>query len=117
MGQKVHSYGFASDGSGEVFVFHCPGCGYSHPFHVGGDRAKHPQWTFNGDLNQPTFNPSLVVNKGRQNQCHLFVRDGRIEFLSDCYHALKGKTVDMPDWECDKETLRFEALKRNHGSK
>jgi len=30
-------------------------------------------------------------------RCHSFVRDGRIEFLSDCTHALKGQTVDLPD--------------------
>lgn len=29
--------------------------------------------------------------------CHSFVRDGRIEFLSDCTHALAGQTVDLPE--------------------
>jgi hypothetical protein len=28
--------------------------------------------------------------------CHSFVRDGRIEFLSDCTHAMAGQTVDLP---------------------
>lgn len=28
--------------------------------------------------------------------CHSFVRDGQIEFLSDCTHALAGKTVSLP---------------------
>ena len=30
-------------------------------------------------------------------RCHSFVTDGRIQFLSDCTHALAGQTVDLPD--------------------
>lgn len=30
--------------------------------------------------------------------CHSFVRNGVIEFLSDCTHALKGQHVPLPDW-------------------
>lgn len=30
--------------------------------------------------------------------CHSFVRDGKIEFLSDCTHRLAGQTVEMEDW-------------------
>jgi len=29
--------------------------------------------------------------------CHSLVRDGRIEFLGDCTHALAGQTVDLPE--------------------
>ena len=29
--------------------------------------------------------------------CHSHVREGRIQFLSDCTHALVGQTVDLPD--------------------
>ncbi len=32
-------------------------------------------------------------------RCHSFVTDGKIAFGEDCSHALKGKTVDLPDWE------------------
>jgi len=32
------------------------------------------------------------------NQCHSFIREGMIEFLGDCSHALAGKTVELPDW-------------------
>jgi hypothetical protein len=31
--------------------------------------------------------------------CHSFVRDGRIEFLSDCTHSLAGQTVELPEIE------------------
>jgi hypothetical protein len=30
-------------------------------------------------------------------RCHSFVRNGRIEFLGDCTHALASQTVDLPD--------------------
>lgn len=29
------------------------------------------------------------------NICHSFVRNGKIEFLSDCTHELAGKTVEL----------------------
>ncbi len=29
--------------------------------------------------------------------CHSFVRAGRIQFLDDCTHRLKGETVELPD--------------------
>lgn len=104
---------------GDRFDFVCPGCGDTHS--VG------PTWTFNGDLERPTFSPSLLVRsghfvpshkpddncwctynaeqkaKGETDEapfscgiCHSFIRDGRIEFLSDCTHKLAGQTVDLP---------------------
>jgi Family of unknown function (DUF6527) len=93
MGVKVHKY----EGS-DSWLFHCPGCGYDHPFRVGGDVAR-PQWTFNGSLEAPTFSPSLVVFKGSDKQCHSIVTDGRIQFCGDSFHDLKNQTVDLPDWE------------------
>lgn len=76
---------------GRVYSFHCPGCGYLHPFEV-------PHWTWNGSLEKPTFNPSLLVGQHDPKiRCHSYVREGRIEFLSDCHHALAGQTVDLPE--------------------
>jgi hypothetical protein len=61
-----------------------------------------PRWTFNGDLDKPTFNPSLLVTWTQHQMpqvCHSFVRDGQIQFLSDCTHKLAGQTVEIPEWE------------------
>lgn len=65
-----------------------------------GETLDRPVWTWNGDMEKPTFSPSLLCNKGLPDQCHLFVRDGRIEYLSDCHHELRGQTVDLGeiDW-------------------
>lgn len=30
-------------------------------------------------------------------QCHSFVTDGKIQFLSDCSHAKAGMTIDLPE--------------------
>ena len=95
MGVKVHSYGNG------VWVFHCPGCGYDHPFHT--DPAHHPtkqSWTCNESVTSPTITPSLLVFKDVPSaRCHSFITAGRIQFLMDCFHGLKGQTVDIPDWD------------------
>lgn len=77
------------------YLIHCPACGYGHFFNVEQPGPNGQQWTFNGDLVKPTFNPSMLVLPPAK-RCHSFVRDGRIEYLSDCEHAMKGTTVDLP---------------------
>ena len=98
--EKIHYLGDANRGprGGKLYVFHCPGCKYSHPFEV--EVPNGTGWTWNGSLDKPTFTPSLLVWGNRPEQrCHSFVTDGRIQFLSDCYHALAGQTMDLPDWD------------------
>lgn len=73
------------------YVFFCPGCECSH--------VIDKRWTFNGDLDNPTFSPSLLCNPDHApSRCHSFLRDGKIEFLSDCFHKLAGQTVEIPEW-------------------
>ena len=104
MADKIHFLGEGNRGGrgGKLYVFHCPGCGYGHPFEVEAPDGK--GWTWNGSLEKPTFSPSLLVygsgtHDGATPRCHSFVTDGRIRFLSDCGHSLAGQTVDLPDWE------------------
>lgn len=99
MPHKLHYLGDANKGprGGRIYVFHCPGCQFSHPFEV--DAANGAGWTWNGSLDLPTFSPSLLCNQGSDFVCHSFVRDGKIEFLSDCHHQLAGQIVELPDWE------------------
>lgn len=85
------------------YAFDCPGCGIGHSFRVEGSG---PRWTFNGDVDRPTFSPSLLVRwpkDGIEQRCHSFVRDGRMEFLSDCSHALAGRTVELPETDWGQE--------------
>lgn len=72
-------------------------------------------WGFNGDCERPTLSPSVLVyshrtfidhslegdalmapdNVRETPRCHSFVRDGTIQYLADCTHALAGQTVLM----------------------
>jgi hypothetical protein len=96
---KIHYMGNGNNGprGGHLYVFHCPGCGHSHPFEVNAPNGA--GWNWNGSFDKPTFVPSLMVERGGKQQCHLFVTDGRIRFLEDCHHRLAGQTVDLPDWD------------------
>jgi len=72
---------------------------------------------YNDDPERPTLLPSILVRSGHFASsyvagdpcwcgtdygfncyvCHSWVRDGKIEFLPDCSHALAGQTVDLPE--------------------
>jgi hypothetical protein len=79
---------------GDRIWFMCPGCKYPHSVRV---NAVPPLtgWTWNNDLEKPTFTPS--VDSTGTLHCHSFVTDGKIRFLMDCDHDLKGQTVDLPE--------------------
>jgi hypothetical protein len=78
--------------------FFCPGCKYYHAVAVQpGRNEQGATWSWNGDMEKPTFEPSVLTERGTDRQCHLFVRDGSIQFLSDCTHELAGQTVPMED--------------------
>lgn len=89
---------FTTDGIRMIF---CPACQCGHGF-------DEKRWTFNGDVDRPTFHPSMLIRgvKSGLNEpldptptvCHSFVTDGKIQFLNDCTHALAGQTVDLPDF-------------------
>jgi hypothetical protein len=82
-----------SDGSHYSWVFHCPACGFAH--------QCDNRWNFNGDVERPTFQGSVLVYAvpeiGRP-RCHSFVSDGRIAYCTDSTHAMAGKSMELPDW-------------------
>jgi hypothetical protein len=96
-------------------MIQCPACECGHLFD---DR-----WTFDGNMDRPTFRASMLVGGKRYPSggqwptdeeharmvngetmqmspyiCHSFVTDGRIQFLDDCTHPMKGQTVELEDW-------------------
>jgi hypothetical protein len=100
--------------------FICPGCNGYHAVTVKGGQSPGPVWGYNWNDEKPTFTPSLLVRwvsvpkifekdssgkyvldpkgriKGAKDQiCHSFITDGKIQFLSDCTHKLKGQTVEL----------------------
>jgi len=119
MGQISKKLRSAQNGG---LMFWCPGCIEIHAITTGPNG-----WTYNGNPEQPTFQPSVLVSNGHYastfkpgeacwctfnakrvaegkepsaftcHRCHSFVIDGRIQFLGDSTHALAGQTVDLPD--------------------
>jgi len=89
------------DGTVYGHAVRCPACEVYHVFacKMGDGRAG---WFFNGDYERPTFAPSMYsvarnTGEGIEEVCHSFVRDGLIEYLSVCTHAMAGQTVDLPE--------------------
>lgn len=83
------------------YRFHCPGCMDEHVITT----KPYPNgWDFDGNEEMPTFAPSILVHEVKKAdgtvfspRCHSFVRNGHIEYLSDCGHPLAGKTILLPE--------------------
>lgn len=75
----------------------CPGCEAYHRVYVEGPDVS-PIWSYNGNPENPTISPSLLVNADDEaTRCHSFIKNGQIQFLNDCHHKLKGMTVELPE--------------------
>ena len=96
---------------GTNFWIHwCPGCEETH--------AIFDSWSFNGDVNRPSFSPSVKITgkqtvkkdgewtgewvlgpdgKALDDCCHYYLTDGKLRYEGDSIHALSGKTVDLPE--------------------
>lgn len=80
------------------YAFNCPGCGYWHGVHVAETNHLGARWTFNGDPEKPTFEPSVLMREQPTGiTCHLFVRDGMAQFCEDSTHDLRGQSVPLPE--------------------
>src|ERR1700679_3651274 len=88
------------NGEGEAlgWAFYCPGCDHGHVFYTSGTLT----WSFNGDVERPTFTPSLLNTcpghpDPKMQRCHLVLTAGKINFCTDCTHDLASKSVDLVD--------------------
>lgn len=106
MGKKVCTQ-IDNDSKIIGYGFECPGC---KSWHVLSLKPAKPGWTFSGTVENPTLSPSILQKtndpsaktyqkNAMSSVCHSFVENGKIRFLDDCTHELKGKTVDLPDIE------------------
>jgi hypothetical protein len=98
------------------YGYWCQGCEEMHVVSKG--------WKFDGNLDAPTFSPSVLVTCGHYTPgfkpggtcwctyykahpdeprdfecscCHTFIKGGMVEFLSDCTHKFAGQTLPLPD--------------------
>lgn|SRR5574343_92638 len=90
------------DGKEGLYLVECPGCKMAHAIHTA--RYSSPRWEFDGNMESPTFSPSILVrwDEGTPpvyHVCHSYIIKGQWQFLSDCTHALAGQTVPMIDVE------------------
>lgn len=87
----------------------CPACKTMHAINVEHPNGNKARWMFDGDLNKPTFHPSIKIkigpmptvpegrpDAGKTFVCHYHLRHGKITYCDDCTHELKGQTIDLP---------------------
>lgn len=100
------------------FLFWCPACKCGHGVWTTGKNPSSAIWQFNGNMEKPTFKPSLKIvqetweppvtpeNMEQYHQkpwpqtkkthvCHSVVTDGVISYCADCTHELAGKNIPM----------------------
>lgn len=93
-----------------AYAHWCPGCEEMHPLPDAG-------WTFDGNLEAPTFTPSFkhtgletekvegrwtgnwvrdAAGNPRPVCCHYTLTAGQLHFHEDCTHALRSSVVPLP---------------------
>jgi hypothetical protein len=83
--------------SGKCFLHWCPGCEQLHLINIEKPNRLGAIWSFDGNLDLPTFNPSI----NHIGYCHYFIRSGNIEFCSDSKHQYAGQTIPLPPFPLD----------------
>lgn len=98
-------------GSGFSLSWYCPGCEMPHS--INHQPGHGPTWTWTGGVDNPTFWPSVDCEGSVPSddpekfddpkfdipyKCHVWVKEGMIQYLDDCSHKLRNQTVAMPDW-------------------
>lgn len=101
---------------GNRLAFWCPACAEGHCIILG-------RWTFNGNYDRPSFQPSVLVTSGHYVaghtgecwcsynakhkdspapfaccRCHFYVTKGQIEYLPDSTHSYAGRTVELEEF-------------------
>jgi len=77
-------------------VFFCPACQIPH-------ELTPSYFDFDGQWASPTISQDIVYVDNERcfpYHCHSLVRNGFIEFLSDCTHDLANTTVPMRPFGC-----------------
>lgn len=108
-----------SDNTPYGYAIYCLGCGTIHALATEPNTVSKAKWGFNGNLDSPTFTPSLLVKTGKYVEpkyeedqdmvkagmgstiCHSFITNGQIQYLGDCTHHLTNQTVELPTWDTD----------------
>jgi len=94
---------------GALYLHWCEACGHAHTYPVGINGR--PNWTFNNDVESPSFTPSMHIfipagpygeNEEmvpQRTTCHYYLTNGSIQYQGDCHHdnGYAGKTVPLKE--------------------
>ncbi len=84
-----------------IFQIYCPGCKSRHSIDTVKPNPLGHLWTFNGDMEKPTFTPSVNISWESGSKliarCHFIITDGIIHYCPDCTHPLVNQKVELPD--------------------
>jgi Family of unknown function (DUF6527) len=75
---------------------YCLGCDSIHFIKLRKKNDDKPSWTFNHDLINPTFDPSIKISwkfKDNPKICHYFIIDGKVNYCQNSTHDYAGKSV------------------------
>jgi hypothetical protein len=88
--------------SGEVvgYCHWCEACESMHCFRIEHPfNANGPTWKFDGNMDSPSFHPSMRLFTGHKNSpntvCHYFVKGGMIDYCNDSPHRLRGQKIEL----------------------
>ena len=91
---------FLAKWASQVWHF-CPACNEIHQFAIEKPFSNGHKWTFDGNVDRPTFGPSMNIvigpdETGKKTICHYWLKNGQLQYLADCTHALRGMTLPLP---------------------
>jgi hypothetical protein len=79
----------------------CPACEEMHEFATTTPLSNGAWWTWDGNIETPTFVPSMNIRVGPDDNgafevCHYLLHNGAIEYLADCTHGLRCQRIILP---------------------
>lgn len=80
-----------------VYLMYCPGCMEVHELAIDSRQSFDKRLGFNGDVNKPTFDPTVRVFTTR-GMCSFDLCGGLLTFTISSFHDLAGKTVELPTY-------------------
>ena len=93
-GKYLRRTGSTTSGDPGGYAHYCPGCDGMHVFAVDEPFPNGARWTFNGNLEKPTFSPSMNIGN---DWCHYNLTDGELRYTTCRGHNLGGQTLPLPE--------------------
>lgn len=78
------------------YLHWCPGCMKAHMLTVGMQACYEKLLGFDGDWDNPTFDPAVEHVDPNGKVCRYEMRGGRLIFSDLCTHDLAGTTCNLP---------------------